>query len=150
MFGFAATLFTLFLAVALVAALSFFREPSLHWFNWSASGGIRLAAFALIPGAMIALAMYIIVIPLVLLWPTKSQLKHWYAFLCVAALLPIALFGRPWRQPGITSHNVFAAFTPHAVFALLAFPVLPILGGGACYLLLLRRQQSRLNPPSTP
>jgi hypothetical protein len=140
LFGFAATVFTMLLVAVLFAAESFWREPSLHWFNWSGGGGIRTPVFILIGGGMIALAMYlVVVIPLVLLWPVQSQLKHWYAFLCVAALLPIAFFSQAWK--GLTLHDVSAH---------LPFPVLPVLCGGVCYLLLLRRQHARLNPTSTP
>jgi hypothetical protein len=141
LFGFAATMFTLLLVVAFSVAQSLWREPGLHWFRWSDGGGIQIPVFVLYAGGLIALAVYLVVVlPLVLLWPVQSQLKHWYAFLCVAVLLPIAVFAQPW------SHS----WLLHDIRPLLLFPTFPVLCGGVFYLLLLRRQYARLNPPSTP
>ena len=82
----------------------------------------------------------VVVVPLVLLWPVRSQLKPWYAFLSVAMLLPLAIFSKPWRHPGSNPRDILFA-AEH-----LAIAVLPVLCGGICYLLLLRRQNARLNP----
>ena len=131
--GFAATVFTLLLVVVLGAAQSFWREPG----RWSSGGGIQVLSFVLYACGIIALAMYIVVVvPLVLLWPVQSQLKHWYAFLSVAVLLPIAVFAQPWRSPWLLAL--------YNLRVLLLFPTFPVLCGGACYLLLLRR---RLHQP---
>lgn len=138
--GFAATVSTVLVAAAVFAAQSFWRGPGLHWFSWSGGGGIQIPAFILYAGGLIALAMYIVVVvPLVLIWPVRSQLKHWYAFLCVAEALPIGIFSRPWIHPVHNPHDIL--FEAEHLW----ITILPVLFGSVCYLLLLRRQQTRFN-----
>jgi hypothetical protein len=89
--AFGALLFTLLLTIVLLTINDFRRDPGLQWFN---GGESQIAAYMLIVGGLVALATYVLfVVPLVLLWPAKSQRKHWYAMLCVAMLWPLLLNG---------------------------------------------------------
>jgi hypothetical protein len=124
LFGLVATAVTLFLVVALFVAQDLWHG---HWIGSSSGAGLMHVPdfyFVVIAGRMVAFAMYlVVVVPLVLLWPVRSQLKHWYAFLCAAL---------------------------HNLPALLLFPTLPVLCGVACYLLLLRYRHARLHRERIP
>src|SRR5450756_1186844 len=89
--GLAALVFTLLLTILLLAIRDFSREPDLQWFN---AGEIQTSAYLFVYGGLLVLTTFVLfVAPLVLLWPTGSQRKHWYAILCVSMLWPALLFG---------------------------------------------------------
>jgi hypothetical protein len=130
-------------AIVLTCILLWHTPGGRHWFNDLSGGGILETLRAgLIMGGFMALGFYIfLAAPLVLVWPVKSQLKHWYAFLCVAALLPVVYMSTIfWRHPVLILQEIH--HNPGILE--LAWPAIPFLWGIACYLLLLRGQHGRL------
>ena len=114
-----------------------------HWFtNLSGDGILATLREILIIGGFMALGFYVLLAaPLVLVWPAKSQLKHWYAFLCVAALLPVVYMSTIfWHHPVLILQEIHR----NPGILELAWPAIPFLCGIACYLLLLRCQHGRL------
>jgi hypothetical protein len=140
--GLGALVFTLLLTILLFTIRDFRREPDLQWSN---GGESQIAAYLLIFGGLIVLETYVVfVVPLVLLWPTESQRKHWYAMLCVAMFWPLLLEGIIFRDVrlsilfGEIRHNL-SLFGWLELFALFSC---------GCYLLLMHWQHGRLKARS--
>jgi hypothetical protein len=135
--GFGALIFTLLLTVALHTINDFRSDPNLELFN---AGESQVVAYELIIGGLVVLATYVLfVAPLVLLWPAKSQRKHWYAMLCVAMLWPPLLFGIIIRhdRPSILFEEIRHA---PGLFGWLELFALCSCG---CYVLSIRWQRGR-------
>lgn len=143
LFGFGALIVVLLLTIVLFVIRDYRREP--NHFQWSNGGENQIVAFILIYDGLVILTTYVFfVVPLVLLSPTESQRKHWYAVLCVAIVWPPLLLG-------ITLHGRLAILFqavrrdpgPFGRLELLA------LCSCGCYLLLIHWQHRRLNARAT-
>ena len=141
--GFAATIIVWLSTAIVLTCFWLWRTPQdRHWFTNPSGGGIlEDLRITLITGGFVALDLYVLLAaPLVLVWPVKSQLKHWYAFLCTAALLPVAYAAIPFLR-----HPLLIYREGHiSQLFFFAWPAIPFLCGMVCYLLLLRRQRTRL------
>jgi hypothetical protein len=141
--GFIATIIAWFSSAIVLTCYWLWRTPQeRHWFtNFSRDGILAILREALVIGGFLALDFYVLLaIPLILLWPVKSQLKHWYAFLGAAFSLPLVLTSTLfWRHPLLFLQEVL--HNPGILE--LSWPAMPFVFGIACYLLLLRRR-SRL------
>ena len=131
-------IFTLVLALVLIVLRDFHREAKLEWFN---GGEIQVVGYALIMGGLVLLATYVaFVVPLVLLWPARSQRRRWYAVLGVSMLWPPLLYGMILRHeepPALLDEirHYPGLFEWLELFALCSC---------GCYLLLIRWQHRRI------
>jgi hypothetical protein len=142
-FALCSLIFTLLLGVALIVARDFRRDSTLQWFN---GGEIQVVGYFAILGGIAALATFLFfILPLVLLWPPHSQVRHWYAVVCVAMLWPPTLYGIIYR------HTVANSFREvRRLPAILGWPELLALCCSACYLLLIRWRHSQLRANPRP
>ena len=88
--GLGSLIFTLLIATLLLVIRDYRREPNLQWSN---GGESQLVAAMLLIGIVVLATYVVLVVPLLLLWPVRSQRRHWYAVLGVAMLLPPLLLG---------------------------------------------------------
>jgi len=137
--AFCATILALLTTAIVFTCLWLGRTPAdRHWFTTASGGGIlEELRIVLIAGGIVALGLFIfLAAPLVLLWPVRSQLKHWHAFLCVAAWLPVLYLSTVfWHHPVL----IFQEFRQNPGGLTIFWPAIPFVFGIACYLLLLRR-----------
>jgi hypothetical protein len=140
--AFGALVFTLLLTTVLYTINDFRREPNLHWSN---GGESQIVVGLLVYGGLVILTTYIFfVVPIVLVWPAESQRKHWYAMLCVAMFWPPLLLGIIFRRDPLSILFDEIRHNP-GVLGWLELFALCCCG---CYLLLIRRQQRRLEARS--
>jgi hypothetical protein len=106
----------------------------------------RIIAELLSFGMFIAVDYFLLLAtPLVLIWPVKSQLKHWYAFLCVGAVLSVLLTVPYMRHPLLIGREIRS--NPEIAKGIIGHvwkETIPIVFGMTCYLLLLRRRQAHI------
>jgi hypothetical protein len=136
LFGFGASVFTLFLLIAIVVARDFWQDPTLQWGN---AGEFQIAAYIFIlAGLGFLITSILFVVPLVLIWPADSQQKHWYAVLCVTMLWPPILMVLIERHhPSMFFHELRSNVVMYGGLELIA------LFACGCYLLSIRWQYSR-------
>ncbi len=84
--AFASLCLTLLLVVCLIAIYDWRHDSYFHWFN---GGEIQIVGTTLIVGAAVVILTFLLfVTPLVLIWPTASQLKHGHGLMGVSLLWP--------------------------------------------------------------
>jgi hypothetical protein len=145
LFGFGALIFVLLLTIVLFVINDYRRDPT--YFQWSNGGESQIVAIIVIYGGLAILPTYVFfVVPLVLLWPAKSQRRHWYAMLCVAMLWPPLEFGIALHcRPSILFQLFQVVRRSPGPFGWLELLALCSCG---CYLLLVHWQHRRLNARS--
>lgn len=136
--------------LASLAALVFIvlRDMLTHTdVSWGNGGEEQIVGYFAIYGGIGSLFTYIFfVVPLVLLWPVRSQLKHWYAILLVSLFwLPPAMAFIGNRRAVDMLHDLLHPFHPHILW--LMEPFAPLACG--LYLLLLLHRTKRAKPTST-
>ena len=135
-----ASLFPALLGFLLVTVIrdSMWMPQDFHWGNAGEEQIVGYFAIVVGFGALITYVLFIA--PLVLLWPVRSQLKHWYAMLLVSLLwLPPAGAVAGNARPEAMLHDLLHPFHPDILWFLEPFAPL------ACgvYLLLLHRAVKR-------
>ena len=138
--GFAVLLPTLLAMVFYAAVRDYVRSP--QDFHWGNGGEEQIVGATVIFGGLGALSTYVLfIMPLVLVWPVRSQLKHWYAFIAVALLwLPLALPVAGNARLIDTLHDILHPFRRDLVWLLEPFALL----ASGSYLFLLHRFDRKL------
>lgn len=106
-------------------------------FHWGNGGEEQIVGAIAIYGGLGALCTYVLfIVPLVLLWPLRSQLNHWYAFLLVSLVwVPLALSVAGNARPTDMLHSFLHPFHRDLVWLLEPFAFL----ASGFYLFLLYR-----------
>ena len=83
--AFASLIPTLLFMVLFFVVRDYIQIPeNVHWGN---AGEEQVVGVVAIYGGFASLLTYaLFIVPLVLLWPVQSQLKHWYALLLVSLM----------------------------------------------------------------
>ena len=143
--AFAALVITLVALVVFFTVRDYVQSP--RDFQWGNGGEEQMVfAFGYFGGLGELVTYVLFVVPLVLLWPVRSQLKHWYAPLLVSLLwLPPVWAILSNARPGDMWRDFRHPFHPDLLW--LIEPFAPVACG--LYLLLLHRLAKRAEPVKT-